>query len=83
VLVSANKTSPVRQYFAMVKDGITRNGIQYIYYCLLCLKKRLGKFLDYLVAIYKGTTGNAHKHIVSTHPNMHLALKCQSLKPNN
>jgi hypothetical protein len=50
--VSVNKKSSVWKYFAMVKDkSITRNGIQYVYCCLLCLKKRLGKFLDTLVAI--------------------------------
>jgi hypothetical protein len=74
--VSVNKASLVWQYFAMVKDGsIRHNGIQYIYYCLLCLKKRPCKFLDNLVTIYNNTTGNAHKHIVSTHPNLHLACK--------
>jgi hypothetical protein len=32
MLVSANKTSPVWQYFAMVKDGpIMCNRIQYVY----------------------------------------------------
>jgi hypothetical protein len=66
----------------MVKDGpITRNEIQYVYCCLLCLKKRPSKFLDSLIAIYNGTTSNAHKHIASTHPSLHLASQRQSLKP--
>ncbi|CAM6017381.1 unnamed protein product [Sphagnum balticum] len=78
VSISANKTSPVWQYFAMVKDmPITRNGIQYVYCCLLCLKKCLSKFLDNLVAIYNGTTGNVHKHIASMHSSLHLARKRQ------
>jgi hypothetical protein len=82
VSVSANKTSSVWQYFTMVKDGlITRNGIQYIYCCLMCLKKCPHKFLDSLVAIYNGTTSNVHKHIASTHLSMHLARKHQLLKP--
>jgi hypothetical protein len=52
----------------MVKDEpITRNKIQYVYCCLLCLKKCPHKFLDSLVAIYNDTTGNAHKHITSRH----------------
>jgi len=68
VSISANKTSPMWQYFAMVKDGpITRNKIQYVYCCLLCLKKCPHKFLDILVAIYNDTTGNVHKHIASRH----------------
>ncbi len=84
MLVNANKTSLVWQYFTMVKDGwITCNGIRYIYYCFLCLKKHPCKFLDCLVTIYNGTIDNAHKHITSTHPNVHLALKCQSLEPNS
>jgi hypothetical protein len=84
VSININKTSPVWQYFTIVKDGpITRNGIQYVYCCLLCLKKCPGKFLDSLVAIYNGTTGNAHKHIASTHPSMYLARKRQSLKPKH
>ncbi len=67
VPIGANKTSPVWQYFAMVKDGsITRNKIQYVYCCLLCSKKCPHKFLDNLVAIYNDTTGNAHKHITFT-----------------
>jgi hypothetical protein len=70
------------QYFTMVKDGpITRNKIQYVYCCLLCLKKHPCKFLDSLVAIYNGTTGNAHKHIASMHPSLHLAHKHQSFEP--
>jgi hypothetical protein len=82
VSINANKTSPVWQYFAMVKDrSITCNGIQYVYCCLLCLKKRPGKFLDSLVAIYNDTSGNAHKHIASTHSSLHLVHKCQSLEP--
>jgi len=82
VSINANKTSPMWQYFAMVKDGpITRNKIQYVYYCLLCLKKCPHKFLDSLVAIYNDTTGNARKHIASKHPSLHLAPKHQSLKP--
>jgi hypothetical protein len=82
VSISANKTSPMWQYFAMVKDmPITHNRIQYVYYYLLCLKKCPSKFLDSLVAIYNGTTGNAHKHIASTHPSLHLASKHQSFKP--
>jgi hypothetical protein len=82
VPISANKTSPVWQYFAMVKDGpITRNKIQYVYCCLLCLKKCPHKFLDSLVAIYNDTTGNARKHIASKHPSLHLTPKHQSLKP--
>jgi hypothetical protein len=82
VPISANKTSLVWQYFAMVKDGpIMRNRIQYVYYCLLCLKKCPHKFLDILVAIYNDTTGNAHKHITSRHPSLHLARKHQSLEP--
>jgi hypothetical protein len=80
--VITNKTLPVWQYFAMVKDGpITRNGIQYVHCCLLCLKKHPCKFLDSLVAIYNGITGNTHKHITSTHPNLHLARKSQLLEP--
>jgi hypothetical protein len=39
------------------------------------------KFLDSLVAIYNGTTGNIHKHIASTHLSLHLAYKCQTFKP--
>jgi hypothetical protein len=82
VPISVNKTSPVWQYFAMVKDGpITRNKIQYVYCCLLCLKKCPHKFLDSLVAIYNDTTGNARKHIASKHPSLHLAHKHQSFKP--
>ncbi len=82
VPISANKTSPVWQYFAMVKDGpITRNKIQYVYCCLLCLKKCPHKFLDSLVAIYNDTTGNVHKHIASRHPSLHLARKHQLLEP--
>jgi hypothetical protein len=82
VPISANKTSPVWQYFAMVKDGpITRNKIQYIYCCLLCLKKCPHKFLDSLVAIYNDTTSNVRKHIASKHLSLHLAPKHQSLKP--
>ncbi len=82
VPIITNKTSPMWQYFAMVKDGpITRNKIQYIYCCLLCLKKCPHKFLDSLVAIYNDTTGNARKHIASKHPSLHLAPKHQSLKP--
>jgi hypothetical protein len=82
VPINANKTSPVWQYFAMVKDGpITRNKIQYVYCCLLCLKKCPHKFLDNLVAIYNDTTGNVHKHIASRHPSLHLARKHQSLEP--
>jgi hypothetical protein len=66
VPISANKTSPMWKYFAMVKDRpITRNKIQYVYCCLLCLKKCPYKFLDSLVAIYNYTTDNAHKHIAS------------------
>ena len=66
----------------MVKDGpLMRNGIQYVWNCLLCLKKGPGKFLDNVVAIYNGTTSNAHKHMASTHPSLHLAGKCQSLEP--
>jgi hypothetical protein len=34
-----------------------------------------------LVAIYNDTTGNAHKHIASRHPSLHLARKHQSLEP--
>jgi hypothetical protein len=80
--VNANKTLPVWQYFAMVKDGpIMCNGIQNVYYCLLCLKKRLGKFLDSLVAVYNGITGNTHKHIASMHASLHLACKRQLLEP--
>jgi hypothetical protein len=37
--------------------------------------------LDSLVAIYNDTTGNAHKHIASRHPSLHLARKHQSLEP--
>jgi hypothetical protein len=52
VLISVNKTLSVWKYFAMVKDKpITCNEIQYIYCCLLCLKKCLGKFLDASIAI--------------------------------
>jgi hypothetical protein len=81
VPINANKTSRVWQYFAMVKDGpITRNKIQYVYCCLLCLKECPHKFLDSLVAIYNDTTGNAHKHIASRHPSLHLARKHQSLE---
>jgi hypothetical protein len=81
MLVSANNTSSVWQYFAKVKDGsIMRNKIQSIYYCLLCLKKRRGKFLGSLVAIYNDTTVDANKHIASMHPNLHLARKRQSLE---
>jgi hypothetical protein len=66
----------------MVKDGlITRNKIQYVYYCLFCLKKCPHKFLDSLVAIYNDTTGNADKHIASRHPSLHLTRKHQSLEP--
>ncbi len=76
VPISVNKTSLEWQYFAMVKDGlIMRNKIQYIYCCLLCLKKRPCKFLDSLVAIYNYIISNAHKHITSTHLNLHLARK--------
>jgi hypothetical protein len=68
----------------LVKDGlITRNEIQYIFCCLLCLKKHPSKFLDSLVAIYSGTTNTIHKHIASTHPNFHLAHKHQSLEPKH
>jgi hypothetical protein len=82
VSISANKTLLMWQYFALVKDGpIMRNGIQYVYCCLLCLKKCPSKFLDSLVAIYNRTIGNAHKHIAPTHPSLHLASKCQLLKP--
>ncbi|CAM6030958.1 unnamed protein product [Sphagnum balticum] len=82
VSINANNTSLVWQYFAMVKDGpITCNGIQYVYCCLLCLKKHPGKFLDSLVTIYNGITGNAHKQIASTHPSFHLARKRQLFKP--
>jgi hypothetical protein len=82
VPINANKTSPVWQYFAMVKDGpIKRNKIQYVYCCLLCLKKCPHKFLDSLVAIYNDTTGNVHKHITSKHSSLHLARKHQSLEP--
>jgi hypothetical protein len=82
VSIGANKTLLVWQYFAMVKDRpITRNRIQYVYCCLLCLKKRPSKFLDSLVAIYNGTTGNTHKHIAFTHPSLHLASKRQLFKP--
>ncbi len=81
MLVSANKTSPVWQYFAMVKDGpIMCNRIQYVYWCL-CLKKHPCKFLDNLVAIYNGTTGNVHKHMASMHSSLHLAHKRQLLEP--
>ncbi len=80
--VSAHKTSPVWQYFAMVKDRpIMRNRIRYVYCCLLCMKKRLGKFLDSLLAIYNGTIGNTHKHIASMHPNLHLARKRKLFEP--
>ncbi|CAM6029314.1 unnamed protein product [Sphagnum balticum] len=66
----------------MVKDGpIMHNRIQYVSCCLLCLKKRPGKFLDSLVTIYNGTTSNVHKHIASMHPSLHLARKCQSFEP--
>lgn len=34
-----------------------------------------------MVAIYNCTTGNAHKHMASTHPSLHLARKRQSLEP--
>jgi len=34
-----------------------------------------------LVAIYNDITGNAHKHIASRHPSLHLARKHQSLEP--
>jgi TusA-related sulfurtransferase len=82
VSISINKTSRVWQYFTMVKDGpITRNKIQYVYCCLLCLKKCPHKFLDSLVAIYNDTTGNVHKHITSRHPSLHPARKHQSLEP--
>jgi hypothetical protein len=82
VPINANKTSPVWQYFAMVKDGpITRNKIQYVYCCLLCLKKCPHKLLDSLVAIYNDITGNVRKHIASKHPSLHLAPKHQLLKP--
>ncbi len=82
VPISVNKTSSAWQYFAMVKDGpITHNKIQYVYCCLLCLKKCPHKFLDSLVAIYNDTTDNAHKHIASRHPSLHLARKHQSLEP--
>jgi len=81
VPINTNKTSPMWQYFAMVKDGpIMRNKIQYVYCCLLCLKKCPHKFLDNLVAIYNDTTGNAHKHITSRHPSLQLARKHQSLE---
>jgi hypothetical protein len=84
VPISVNKTSSVWQYFAMVKDGpITRNKIQYVYCCLLCLKKCPHKFLDNLVAIYNDTTGNAHKHFASRHPSLHLAHKHQSFEPKH
>jgi hypothetical protein len=80
--ISTNKTSLMWQYFAMVKDRlIMRNKIQYVYCCLLCLKKCPHKFLDNLVAIYNDTTSNAHKHIASRHPSLHLARKHQSLEP--
>jgi len=83
VPISTNKTLLMWQYFAMVKDGlITCNKIQYVYCCLLCLKKCPHKFLDSLVAIYNNTTGNAHKHIASRHSSLHLARKHQSLEPN-
>ncbi|CAM6023620.1 unnamed protein product [Sphagnum balticum] len=66
----------------MIKDRpITRNRIQYVYCYLLCMKKRLGKFLDSLVTIYNGTTGNTHRHIASMHPNLHLARKHKSFEP--
>jgi hypothetical protein len=66
----------------MVKDEpIMHNGIQYVYCCLLCLKKRPSKFLDSLVAIYNDTTSNVHKHIASMHSSLHLARKRQSLEP--
>jgi hypothetical protein len=82
VPISAHKTLPVWQYFTMVKDRpITCNKIQYVYYCLLCLKKCPHKFLDNLVAIYNDTTSNAHKPITSRHLSLHLACKHQSLKP--
>ncbi len=82
VPINANKTSSVWQYFAMVKDGpITRNKIQYVYCCLLCLKKCPHKFLDSLVAIYNDTTDNARKHIASKHLSLHMAPKHQSFKP--
>jgi hypothetical protein len=72
--INVNKTSPMWQYFTMVKDmSIMCNGIQYVYYYLLCLKKCPCKFLDNLVTIYNDTTDNAHKHIVFTHPRLHLA----------
>ncbi len=45
------------------------------------MKKRPSKFLDSLVTIYNGITGNTHKHIASTHPSLHLARKHQSLEP--
>lgn len=82
MLVNANKTSSVWQYIAMVKDEpITHSVIQYVYYCLLCLKKCPTKFLDSLVTIYYRTTGNTHKHIIFTHLSLHLARKRQSLEP--
>jgi hypothetical protein len=82
VSVSAKKTSLMWQYFAMVKDGpITHNGIQYVYCCLLCLKKHPNKFLDSLVAIYNSTTINVHKHMASMHSSLHLACKCRSFEP--
>jgi hypothetical protein len=82
VLINANKTLLMWQYFAMVKDEpIMRNKIHYVYCCLLCLKKCPHKFLDSLVAIYNDTTSNVHKHIASRHPSLHLACKHQSFEP--
>jgi hypothetical protein len=82
VPINAHKTLPVWQYFTMVKDRpITCNKIQYVYCCLLCLKKCPHKFLDSLVTIYNDTTSNAHKHITSRHSSLHLARKHQSLEP--
>jgi hypothetical protein len=82
VPVDANKTLLMWQYFVMVKDGpITRNKIQYVYYCLLCLKRHPCKFLDSLVTIYNSTTGNACKHITSTHLSLHMVRRRQSLEP--
>ncbi len=82
MLISAIKTLPVCHYFAMVKDKlITRNGIQYVYCCLLCFVKHPSKFLDTLVAVYNDSTTNVHKHIDSTHLSLHLARMRQSLEP--
>jgi hypothetical protein len=82
VSVSANETSLMWQYFAMVNNELIMcSGIQYVYYYLLCLKKHPAKVLDSLVAIYNDTTGNVHKHIISTYPSLHMARKRQSLEP--